>query len=97
MDVDSISLSEKALHVGLLGYNQDEVGNQYCCSFPLDKAIDPFRDVIVAYEINGEPIPRSHRFPVKAIIPGKKISPYSLSYYLLKDMLEPEIASFLKK
>ena len=96
MDFDSISLSEKeapakALHVGLLGYDQDEVGNQYCCSFPFDKAIDPFGDVILAYEMNGEPIPRSHRFLVKAIIPGKKISPYSLSYYLFKDMLEPEM------
>jgi len=75
MDVDGISLGEKdapsdAVHVGLLGYDQDEVGNQYCCSFPFDKAIDPFGDVILAYEMNGEPIPRSHGFPVRAIIPG---------------------------
>ena len=63
MDVDKISTREvepppKALWVGLLGYDQDEVGNQYCCSFPFDKAIDPFGDVILAYEMNGEPIPR---------------------------------------
>ena len=86
MDVDSISLGEtpgpekalqhgrrkkQALHVGLLGMDQDEVGNQYCCSFPFDKAIDPFGDVILAYEMNGQPIPRPHGFPVRAIIPGK--------------------------
>lgn len=75
MDVDSISVGkvdapEKALWVGLLGYDQDEIGNQYCCSFPFDKAIDPFGDVILAYEMNGEPIPRSHGFPVRAIVPG---------------------------
>ena len=75
MDVDSISLGEKeapdyALHVGLLAYDQDEVGNQYCCSFPFDKAIDPFGDVILAYEMNGETIPRSHGYPVRAIVPG---------------------------
>ena len=63
MDVDSISVRKteppaKALWVGLLGYDHDEVGNQYCCSFPFDKAIDPFGDVILAYEMNGEPIPR---------------------------------------
>lgn len=63
MDVDSISLGkvsppEKAIWVGLLGSDHDEVGNQYCCSFPFDKAIDPFGDVILAYEMNGEPIPR---------------------------------------
>jgi len=50
--------------------DQDEVGNQYCCSFPFDKAVDPFGDVILAYEMNGEPIPRSHGYPVRAIIPG---------------------------
>ena len=75
MDVDSISCRKteppaKALWVGLLGYDHDEVGNQYCCSFPFDKAIDPFGDVILAYEMNGEPIPRSHGFPVRAIVPG---------------------------
>jgi sulfite oxidase len=75
MDVDGISLRtkeapDKATHVGLLASDQDEVGNQYCCSFPFDKAIDPFGDVILAYEMNGEPIPRSHGFPVRAIVPG---------------------------
>ena len=65
MDVDSISLRSKpapskALHIGLLGSDMDEVGNQYCCSFPFDKAIDPYGDVILAYEMNGEPIPRRY-------------------------------------
>ena len=75
MDVDSISLGkipapEKATSVGLTGYDHDEVGNQYCCSFPFEKAIDPFGDVIIAYEMNGVPIPRQHGFPVRAIVPG---------------------------
>jgi sulfite oxidase len=75
MDVDAISLGKmeapkEATAVGLLGYDHDEVGNQYCCSFPFEKAIDPFGDVILAYEMNGEPIPRSHGFPVRAIVPG---------------------------
>ena len=38
--------------------------------FPFDKGVDPFGDVILAYEMNGEPIPRSHGFPVRAIVPG---------------------------
>lgn len=76
MDVDSISLGkkappEKATQIGLLGYDCDEIGNQYCCSFPFDKAIDPFGDVIVAFEMNGEPIPRSHGYPVRCIVPGE--------------------------
>lgn len=75
MDVDAISLRQieapaDAKQIGLLGYDSDEVGNQYCCSFPFDKAIDPFGDCIVAYEMNGEPIPRPHGYPVRCIVPG---------------------------
>jgi len=75
MDVDAISLGkkaapEKATQVGLLGIDHDEVGNQYCCSFPFEKAIDPFGDCIVAWEMNGEDIPRSHGYPVRCIVPG---------------------------
>lgn len=75
MDVDNYSLNKvkpppEATMVGLTGYDMDEVGNQYCCSFSFEKAIDPFGDVIVAYEMNGEPIPRSHGFPVRCIVPG---------------------------
>lgn len=59
MDVDSISTRKKpapkdAQHVGLLAYDTDECGNQYCCSFPFEKAVDPYGDVIVAYQMNGQ-------------------------------------------
>jgi sulfite oxidase len=75
LDVDAITLrtteADPAMQqIGLLGYDQDEVGNQYCCSFPFDKAVDPFGDVLVAYEMNGEPIPRAHGYPVRCVVPG---------------------------
>ena len=75
MEVDKISLGEKDVpvewSVGLRGYDHDEVGNHYCCSFPFDKAIDPFGDVILAYQMNGVDIPRSYGYPVRAIVPGR--------------------------
>ena len=75
MEVDKISLGEKEvpseLNVGLRGYDHDEVGNHYCCSFPFDKAVDPFGDVILAYQMNGVDIPRSYGYPVRAIVPGR--------------------------
>jgi sulfite oxidase len=75
MDVDAICLRTKdapplAKQIGLLGADTDEVGNHYCCSFPFEKAIDPFGDCLVAFEMNGEPIPRAHGFPLRCIVPG---------------------------
>lgn len=75
MDVDAISLNKKSApvhsgYIGLTGYDHDEVSNQYCCSIPFEKGIDPYGDVILAYEMNGKPIPRSHGYPVRSIVPG---------------------------
>mmetsp|Transcript_30509 Transcript_30509/g.35991 ORF Transcript_30509/g.35991 Transcript_30509/m.35991 type:complete len:597 (+) Transcript_30509:39-1829(+) len=75
MDVDGISTRRilapaGAQHIGLLAYDTDECGNQYCCSFPFEKAVDPFGDVIVAYQMNGQDIPRQHGYPVRCIVPG---------------------------
>jgi DMSO/TMAO reductase YedYZ molybdopterin-dependent catalytic subunit len=39
----------------------------YCRSLPLEKALT---DVLLAYEMNGEPLSASHGFPVRAIVPG---------------------------
>ena len=37
-------------------------------SIPLSKAMDP--DTILAYEMNGEPLPSLHGFPLRVIAPG---------------------------
>lgn len=42
----------------------------YGASVPAEKVFDPRGDVILAYEMNGEPIPADHGFPLRAIIPG---------------------------
>jgi len=36
-------------------------------SLPINKAMD---DVILAYEMNGDPLPTSHGFPLRAVVPG---------------------------
>ena len=35
---------------------------------PMDKAMHP--DTVIAYEMNGQPIPPVHGFPLRAIVPG---------------------------
>jgi sulfane dehydrogenase subunit SoxC len=42
--------------------------HRYARSLPLLKALRP--DVLLAYEMNGQPIPREHGGPVRAIVPG---------------------------
>ncbi len=40
----------------------------YARSLPLAKALMP--EVILAYRMNGEPLPPSHGFPLRAVVPG---------------------------
>ncbi|MDQ6808276.1 MAG: molybdopterin-dependent oxidoreductase [Verrucomicrobiota bacterium] len=42
--------------------------DNYTDTFPLEKALDP--TTLIAYEMNGEPLPQRHGFPARAIVPG---------------------------
>jgi len=39
-------------------------------SIPINKVLDPNGDVILAYEMNGEELPKDHGYPIRVIIPG---------------------------
>lgn len=42
----------------------------YAASIPIKKAVDPQGDVLLAYGMNGKPLPRDHGFPLRTIVPG---------------------------
>lgn len=48
----------------------DPSGVPYGASIPISRALDPRADVILAYEMNGQPISRDHGYPVRAVVPG---------------------------
>lgn len=43
-------------------------GTHYARGIPLERAVDP--STLLAYEMNGEPLPADHGFPLRAVVPG---------------------------
>ncbi|KAF4454034.1 hypothetical protein F53441_3418 [Fusarium austroafricanum] len=63
------------LHSGLTGESEAKHVQfsgleAYGASIPIRKAIDPQGDVILAYKMNGQALPRDHGFPLRAVVPG---------------------------
>lgn len=46
------------------------VEQDYRRALPLSTAADPARDVLVAYEMNGAPLPPQHGSPLRLVVPG---------------------------
>lgn len=57
-------------HVSFEGLDKDQSGTIYGASIPFKKAMDPEGDVLLAYEMNGEELPRDHGFPLRVVVPG---------------------------
>ncbi|KAK3747546.1 hypothetical protein QZH41_004806 [Actinostola sp. cb2023] len=73
---ESAGLDEDAMekagvqHIVFEGYDKDITGTTYGSSIPIDKAMSARGSVLLAYEMNGKPIPLDHGFPVRALVPG---------------------------
>ncbi|XP_071448765.1 sulfite oxidase [Hetaerina americana] len=57
-------------HVQFEGLDTDPSNVPYGASIPIEKAMDPNGDVILATKMNGQPLSRDHGFPVRVIVPG---------------------------
>lgn len=58
-------------HVHFEALDSDPVdGKTYGASIPISTALDPRKDVLLAFAMNGETLPRDHGHPLRAIVPG---------------------------
>ena len=62
LDVDE--LPEDAKHAQFVG------AEAYGSSIPIEAAVDKRGDVLLAYGMNGEPLPPDHGAPLRALVPG---------------------------
>ncbi len=64
----------------------------YGSSIPLHVALDPRADVLLAFGMNGRPLPRDHGYPLRAVVPrprGRAVSQVWLSKIVRGRRREP--------
>ncbi|KAB5578125.1 Oxidoreductase, molybdopterin-binding domain-containing protein [Coniochaeta sp. 2T2.1] len=63
-ETDSNKVNPNLHHVQFSGLEA------YGASIPLSTALDPRGDVLLAFAMNGAPLPRDHGYPLRSVIPG---------------------------
>jgi sulfite oxidase len=61
-------VAEDARHVEFTGLDAANGSERFAGSVPLAKALAP--EVLLAYEMNGEPLTPEHGLPLRAVVPG---------------------------
>lgn len=65
--LDQAGVEDDAIEVVTTGYDADAAGTNFQRTLPLETALLP--EVLLAYEMNGEPIPWANGGPVRLLVP----------------------------
>ncbi|XP_057292466.1 sulfite oxidase-like [Hydractinia symbiolongicarpus] len=57
-------------HIHFEGADTDPTGAPYGASIPANRVFNKNTPILIAYEMNGEPLPRDHGFPLRILAPG---------------------------
>lgn len=62
---------DKIQHIHLEGLDKNPLtGECYGASIPVEKAMDPMGDCLLAFSMNGVDLPKDHGYPLRVIVPG---------------------------
>ncbi|CAO3631385.1 unnamed protein product [Cunninghamella blakesleeana] len=84
------------LHVAFESVEECEEDKCYGSSIPLTKALDEFGDVLLAYEMNDQPLTQDHGAPIRVVVPGY-IGARSVKFLKSITIQETESNSFFQR
>ncbi|RKP36581.1 sulfite oxidase-like protein, partial [Dimargaris cristalligena] len=83
-------------HADFQAYGLCEEDRCYGSSVPLATVLDPLQDVLLAFTMNGAPLPRDHGYPCRVVVPGI-IGARSVKWLRQVTVQPTESASFFQK
>ncbi len=64
-------MEDEIRHIHFEGLDKNPLTGQcYGASIPVEKALDPLGDCLLAHTMNDTELPRDHGYPVRAVVPG---------------------------
>ena len=64
------SIKTRVVHCATTVWFGAQLNFRYDAAIPVEKALDPRGDVLLATKMNGQPLPREHGGPLRVIVPG---------------------------